>query len=112
MKSCIQKIPKKEYNKELLRLLDNVFRKNRNSTFFEYIKELVKAKHILSKETEINEASYKGNIGIMEITKFFQLASDSDKSLFKEYVKQNLTKKAWDLVQRVTGVKLQGKEFN
>lgn len=102
----------KEFNKELLRLLDNVFQKNRNSTFFEYIKELVKAKHTHNKEAEMNEATYKGNIGIMEITKFFQLASDSDKSLFKEYVKQKLTKKAWELVQRATGVKLQGEEFN
>lgn len=66
----------------------------------------------LVKEPSINEASYKGNIGIMEITKFFQIARDIDKSLFKEYTKQNLTKKAWGLVQKVTGVKLQGEEFN
>jgi len=57
------------------------------------------------------EASYPGNIGIMEIIKFNQIASQDEKKLFKRLVALGQTKQAWDLIQAVTGVRLHGKEF-
>ena len=54
----------------------------------------------------MNEASYEGNIGIMELVKFFQLATDKQKKKFDDYVKNKNNKEAWKLVQQVTGVKL------
>lgn len=54
----------------------------------------------------LGEASYAGNIGIMELIKFKQKANDSQKKQFDQHVKNNKHKEAWDLVQHVTGVKL------
>lgn len=55
---------------------------------------------------ELFEASYAGNIGIMELIKFKQKASDSQKKQFDQHVKNKKHKEAWKLVQDVTNVKL------
>lgn len=55
---------------------------------------------------EINEASYAGNIGIMELIKFKQNASPEQKKQFDQHVANKKHKEAWKLVQNVTGVKL------
>jgi hypothetical protein len=52
------------------------------------------------------EASYPGNIGIMELTKFFQQATPEQKQMFKELLAHQDKKSAWKMVQRVLGVKL------
>ena len=52
------------------------------------------------------EAAYAGNIGIMELIKFKQKASDEQKKKFNDHVKNKRNKDAWKLVQDVTGVKL------
>lgn len=57
------------------------------------------------------EASYPGNIGAMEVMKFFQIADDKQKKLFKDLVAKGKKGLAWKLIQDTVGVKLQGKEF-
>ncbi len=61
----------------------------------------------------LTEASYAGNIGMMEVGKFFMQATPEQKDEFKRLVAQKLEKAAWKLVYSVIGgPKLQGKEFN
>lgn len=56
--------------------------------------------------SNLMEASYKGNIGIMELIKFKQKANDKERREFDEHLRNNRHKEAWQTVQRVTGVKL------
>lgn len=55
---------------------------------------------------QLNEASYAGNIGIMELIKFKQKASAEQKKQFDKHVADKKHQEAWKLVQDVTGVKL------
>ena len=57
------------------------------------------------------EASYPGNIGMMELAKFFQIANPEQKQLFKQLLEKGKKGLAWKLIQDIVGVKLQGKEF-
>lgn len=59
----------------------------------------------------VGEASYPGNLGMMELAKFFQIADDTKKKLFQELLQKGKKGLAWKLVQDTLGVKLQGKEF-
>jgi hypothetical protein len=54
----------------------------------------------------ILEASYPGNIGIMELLQFHKKATPEQKALFKQHVKNEKDEDAWNLVQNVTGVTL------
>lgn len=64
----------------------------------------------------IVEASYKGNIGIMELAKFHASATPEKKARFTQLMQQRakatkekeqqITAQIWDLVQSVTGIKL------
>lgn len=66
---------------------------------------------------DIKEASYEGNIGAMEVMKFFMLAKSRDVRL-DDFVKK-LTesdssednKLAWRIIQNFLGVQLKGKGF-
>lgn len=61
----------------------------------------------------ITEASYAGNIGMMEVAKFYMLATPEQKEQFKRLVAQKLNKAAWKLVYSVIGgPRLKGDEFN
>ena len=60
----------------------------------------------------ISEASYAGNIGIMELVKFNQKAAEAEEKMLRRLIDAGLNKQAWALVQKVTGVKLVGKEFS
>jgi hypothetical protein len=62
-------------------------------------------------ETVTKEASYPGNIGAMEVMKFYKIANPEEKAAFKHLLSKKNLKNAWALIQKVTGVKLQGKEF-
>lgn len=76
----------------------------------------------VSSADEISEASYKGNIGIMELIKFHKNASPEDKKKFNDLMKKKASgsdiqqrktaDQIWDHVQRVTGMKLQAMESN
>jgi len=55
---------------------------------------------------QLAEAAYAGNIGVMELVKFYDKATDNDKSTMKKLIAQKNNREAWKLVQKVTGVKL------
>ena len=59
----------------------------------------------------VSEASYAGNIGVMELVKFHNVASDAEKKHLKHLISTKKTKDAWKLVQDKLGVKLVGKSF-
>lgn len=59
----------------------------------------------------LGEASYEGNIGAMEVFKFFQMANEQQKKLFRSLLAKGKKGLAWKLVQDTVGVKLVGKEF-
>jgi predicted chitinase len=59
----------------------------------------------------VGEASYPGNIGAMELAKFFKIAGPKEKDLLKALINRKDYSRAWALVQGLTGVKLQGREF-
>lgn len=54
----------------------------------------------------MTEASYPGNIGAMEVFKFYQTASEDEKETFEELLNQERFDGAWELIQSVTGVRL------
>jgi hypothetical protein len=65
-------------------------------------------------EQGVREASYEGNIGIMELFKFFSKAEKEDPKLVarvKEMIKQRRDKEVWRIIQDYTGTQLTGKEF-
>ena len=57
-------------------------------------------------KTKVDEAAYVGNIGAMEMFKFYQKANDDQKKKLKVLIGDKKSKEAWKLVQDVTGVKL------
>jgi putative chitinase len=59
----------------------------------------------------VGEASYEGNIGMMEVSKFFKMANTAQKKLFKELLEKGKRGLAWKLIQDVTDTRLQGREF-
>ena len=69
------------------------------------------AKYV-GEDFDLDEAAYPGNIGMMELAKFFQKATPEQIGMFKELLAKKDVKRAWALVSGVTGIKLIGKEFN
>ena len=63
-------------------------------------------------KTLIIEASYAGNLGLMELLKFHQLATKEQSDRVKELIAKNQHIDAWTIIQNVSGTKLQGKQFN
>jgi hypothetical protein len=55
---------------------------------------------------DLCEASYAGNIGMMELVKFYKIASTQQKSKLQSHIDNKKNKEAWNLIQKVTGVKL------
>lgn len=55
---------------------------------------------------QMDEAVYQGNIGMMELIKFYQKASQKQKDVLQSHIKNKKSKEAFKLVQDVTGVKL------
>ena len=60
----------------------------------------------------VNEAAYKGNIGMMEMMKFFEVASKEQKEKLKKLIADKNQSAAWKLIQDVTGMKLMGEEYD
>ena len=54
----------------------------------------------------ISELAYKGNIGIMELMKFLQVATPEQKELMKKLLAEKKNKEALMLLKTVTGVEL------
>lgn len=63
------------------------------------------------KNEDVEEASYPGNIGAMEVAKFYMIADPEQKKQVQQLIANKEFQKAWRIIQAVTGVKLQGKEF-
>jgi hypothetical protein len=63
-------------------------------------------------EEDMYEAAYAGNLGFMEIAKFYQKANSEEKKKLQELISNNQEKQAWQMVQNKVGTKLVGKEFN
>jgi hypothetical protein len=57
-------------------------------------------------DTSVNEASYEGNVGIMELIKFKQTATSEQRQQFTKLMNDGDIEGVWQLVQDVTGVKL------
>lgn len=62
-----------------------------------------------AKETPpMKEAVYANNAGIMEVFKFFEVASDAEKKQFDDLVNGGNQNAALKLVEKVLGIKFQG----
>lgn len=55
---------------------------------------------------QFDEASYPGNLGMMEMIKFFQIATPELKNLMKKLIAEKKNDEAWELLQKVLNVKL------
>lgn len=62
--------------------------------------------------TELREASYVGNIGILELIKFYTNATPEVAAKVKALIASKKDKEAWDIVQQVTGTKLHKSVMN
>lgn len=60
----------------------------------------------LSEFVNMDEAAYAGNIGMMEMFKFYQFADQNTKDLMKKLISQGKNREAWELLQKVVDVKL------
>lgn len=60
------------------------------------------------------EAAYEGNVGIMELIKFFSKMKDQPELIkhVKQLIADHQDKEVWKIIQQHTGTKLVGKEFN
>ena len=63
-------------------------------------------------EEALMELGYEGNIGAMEMVKFFKIADPRQKEILNQLIKEKEFQRAWALIQGVTGDKLVGKEFS
>lgn len=57
-------------------------------------------------EISLVEASYKGNIGMLEMFKFYQMATAAQKTEMKILINAQKYDEAWKLLQTVTKVRL------
>lgn len=70
------------------------------------------ARKWIEQQSVTNEASYIGNLGMMEMFKFRELTKNKPElwDLMKKLIAQNKHEEAWKLLQQVTGVKLREAE--
>lgn len=55
---------------------------------------------------QLDEATYPGNIGMMEMFKFYQVATPSQKDTMKTLISKKFFDKAWEYLQQVLGITL------
>lgn len=53
------------------------------------------------------EVKYRGNIGMMEMARFFQVATPEQKARLKKLIADGKQDEAWKLLQQVTGMELE-----
>lgn len=56
-------------------------------------------------------ASYPGNMGVMELVKFFQDAPPELVKKVRDLLDRGASREVWQIVQAHTGVKLQGNQY-
>jgi uncharacterized protein YrzB (UPF0473 family) len=59
----------------------------------------------------VTEASYVGNIGLMELIKFYKVADPKKVEKVKGLIAAKKNKEAWDIIQKTLGVKLDPSAF-
>lgn len=59
---------------------------------------------------DLHEAAYVGNIGMMEMYRFYQIATDREKAQMKLLIAAGEQEKAWELLKKVTGSRLKEAE--
>jgi len=64
------------------------------------------ARVIGNNRKDLNEASYLGNLGMMELVKFRKVASIKQKQDLADHIRNKKHKEVRDLIHKVTGVKL------
>ena len=106
--SAVWVIPKP--NERFLR--DRQGTNNTHNGYFNYANKFGKKYDLTEVKQGVAEASYPGNIGMMEVARFFNMATPKEKIEFERLMNMGEKNKAWQLIQKVTGVKLQGKEFD
>ena len=52
------------------------------------------------------EAKYPGNIGMMEMAKFYQVATPEEKARLKKLISDGKQEEAWKFLQQVTKMEL------
>ena len=62
--------------------------------------------HEDAKETEKVGAAYPGNLGAVEMVRFYQESNHRQQMLMDELLDRNKFEEAWELLKQVTGVKL------
>jgi len=67
--------------------------------------------HEAAGNLSVFEASYNGNIGVMEVMKFYEIAPKKQVDLLTRLIAANKNKEAWQLIQKVTNTRLKGKQF-
>jgi hypothetical protein len=106
---------KKEYQKAADDLANLLKRKGNRHPAIYYAAQIAQSyPHVdarklvkMIEQKELTEASYAGNIGIMELIKFQKKASQKQKSMLQSYIQNKQQKKMRDLIADVTGIKLQ-----
>ncbi len=56
---------------------------------------------------ELHEAAYRGNLGMMEMFKFHQIATPEEKAKMRELLAAGKQEEAWELLKAVTHTDLQ-----
>jgi hypothetical protein len=60
----------------------------------------------LNATTRLLGESYPGNLGMMEMVKFYKVATPEQKKTMQHHLDKKEFSQAWELLQSVTGVKL------
>jgi len=57
--------------------------------------------------SSLEEMNYPGNLGVMEMFKFYQVATEAQKAHMRILLSQGKMDEAWGFLQKVTGLELQ-----
>lgn len=67
---------------------------------------------MINLESLIQDIDYEGSLGFHEVSTFYSKASDAEIEELENLLKQGNYKRAWKVIQKVTGMSLQGASFN
>jgi len=69
---------------------------------------LIQARRIKKETPALTELIYDNNAGVMEIAKFFKVATPEQEDKLLNLMNNNKTKAAWNFIEEVLGIKFQG----
>lgn len=64
------------------------------------------------RKLSISESTYPGNLGMVEMMRFYKIADNAQVDKMDEYLNNGKYRSAWSLLQKVTGTKLKGIRTN